>query len=390
MERCARWAVGSVLNDDPAVIARLRTWAGVAVRHAAEFHHVRLADTPAAFADVDRVLAAEQAVRVATFSAACYGAWFGERLVQHLGGQWIGLHDAAAPRIALARAVVSPMDAIERRLTRHDAATVTQAFAQAQKWCAPPLTRAAVLAHNVVRWDGMADDPRFIAEDVPPDRATAEALLDPWLLGEGVAGRRVLCLAAGGGRHGPLLARAGALVTVLDFAPALLAIDRRLAAAHGLPVTTVLGSIDDLPARLSAASFDVVVQPVCTSYVRDLAPLHAGLAHVLRPGGLVVAQHKQPASLQANAWQRTGGWQVDGFHLDGLPLPDVAGHDHREDGTQEFLHTLEALIGGLCRAGFVIEDLSEPLLGDAWAPPGSTAHRAAFLPPYLKLKARRR
>jgi hypothetical protein len=129
---------------------------------------------------------------------------------------------------------------------------------------------------------------------------------------------------------------------------------------------------------------------VCTSYVRDLGLVHAGLAHVLRPGGLLVAQHKQPASLQAHAVIGGGAWSLQSFSVDRLPLPPVDGHEHREEGMQEFLHTLDALIGGLCRAGFVIEDLEEPHHGDAWAPAGSPAHRAAFLPPYLKLKARRR
>jgi hypothetical protein len=80
---------------------------------------------------------------------------------------------------------------------------------------------------------------------------------------------------------------------------------------------------------------------------------------------------------------------LQSFAVDGLPLPAVEDRDHREAGTQEFLHPLSELVGGLCRSGFVIEDLNEPCLGDAWAPRGSSAHRAAFLPPYLKLKARR-
>jgi len=53
------------------------------------------------------------------------------------------------------------------------------------------------------------------------------------------------------------------------------------------------------------------------------------------------------------------------------------------------VHGLDALIGGLCRAGFVIEAFSEPPRADASAPAGSPGHRAWFLPPYLKIKARR-
>lgn len=386
----------AVGEKDHAIIARLQAMADVAVRHAAEFHRVRLGNDPAALSDVDRVLAAERALATkrgagdAMILTPCYGAWFGGLLVRHLGGRWVGLHDAVAPRVAFDLAQVSPMDAVERCLTQSGASTLTACFAQGVAWRAPSVERASVLAHNAERWNGMAQDRRFIGDEVVTDRAAAEDQLDPWLLAEGVAAKRVLCLAAGGGRHGPLLARAGAEVTVFDLSPAQLVIDQRLATANDLRLTTVLGSIDDLPAAFPSAAFDIVVQPVSSSYVRDLAPVHAGLAHVLRSGGVLVAQHKQPASLQAYAQRGPDAWSLQSFHIDGLPLPTVVGHEHREDGTQEFLHTLDVLVGGLCRAGFVIEDLSEPTLGDAWAPIDSAELRAAFLPPYLKLKARRR
>lgn len=384
------------MSADAVIIDRLHAMAEVAVRHAAEFHRVRLGNDPAALSDADRVLGAERASAAehgpgqTAILTPCYGAWFGEMLVRHLGGRWVGLFDPVAPRIALDLAQVSPMDAVERWLTQSGAATLSACFAQARAWSAPTPERADILAQNAIRWNGNDQDRRFVGDEVVPDRAMAEEQLDPWLLAAGLEGKRVLCLAAGGGRHGPLLALVGAEVTVFDLSPAQLAIDQRLATKHGLRLKTVLGSIDDLPSHFATGTFDVVVQPVSSCYVRDLAPVHAGLAHVLRPGGLLVAQHKQPASLQAQAERGKDGWSMESFHLDGLPLPAVSGHDHREEGTHEFLHTLDVLIGGLCRAGFVIEDLGEPAIGDAFALPDSAEYRAAFLPPYLKLKARRR
>ena len=63
------------------------------------------------------------------------------------------------------------------------------------------------------------NDQRFVRTDVLLDnREEAIAAIDPWLRQEGsLEGRRVLCLAAGGGTHGPLFALAGADVTVVDF-----------------------------------------------------------------------------------------------------------------------------------------------------------------------------
>ena len=56
----------------------------------------------------------------------------------------------------------------------------------------------------------------------------------------------------------------------------------------------------------------------------------------------------------------------------------------------EVVHRWDELLGGLCRAGFVIEDTFEPKHGDASAAPGSFGHRCWFIAPYLAIKARRK
>jgi alpha-beta hydrolase superfamily lysophospholipase len=71
------------------------------------------------------------------------------------------------------------------------------------------------------------------------------------------------------------------------------------------------------------------------------------------------------------------------------PLPPVAGSLHREEGTLEYLHRWEQLIGGLCRAGFVVQDLIEPGHGDPKAERGAFEHRSLFVPPYVRILARR-
>ena len=365
----------------------------MAVKHAAEVHGIAISDESSLDA-IDGLLTTERgdarngdADRLTL--STCYGAWFGELLIRQLDGKWIALHEAFAPRVALGRAIVAPIDAIRRCLRADSVPTLTELFDRARAWSQDIPARSELLEQNATGWNRLIRDVRFVEGSVPADRAAAEDLLDPWLRAEGLAGRRVLCLAAGGGRHGPLFSRAGANVTVLDLSPAQLAIDAKLSATHDLGLTTLLGSIDELPTLFPAQSFDVVVQPVSACYLRDLQPLHAGLAHVLRPGGLLVAQHKQPMSLQAEVLS-ADGWTINTMQVEGLPLSPVLGQSHREPATQEFLHTTESLLGGLCRAGFVIEDVSEPPFGDAWATAGSPEHRAAFLPPYVKVKARRK
>jgi SAM-dependent methyltransferase len=245
--------------------------------------------------------------------------------------------------------------------------------------------------HNRRAWDE-----RVRRGDWHTENARAKDFIDPlgavddcgWL-GGNVRGKRVLCLAAGGGKHSVLCAAAGAMVTVVDLSPRMLELDRRLAAERGLEVRTVEASMDDL-SMLPAAAFEVVLQPVSTCYVPDVAAVYREVARVMLPGGLYISQHKQPASLQAEVLPAGRGYVLSKPYYRAGPLPPVIeGCLHREAGTLEFLHRWEELIGGLCRAGFVLEDLVEPRHGDLRSEPGAFKHRCAFVPPFVTLKARR-
>jgi len=208
-----------------------------------------------------------------------------------------------------------------------------------------------------------------------------------WLEGS-VVGKRVLCLAAGGGRQSALYAAAGAIVTVVDLSPEMLALDRQVAAARGYTIRVVQASMDDLSA-LGDARFDLVAQPVSTCYVPSVARVYREVARVIVDGGLYISQHKQPASLQATASPSRRGYVLAEPYYRTGPLPPVEGSRHREAGTQEYLHRWEELIGELCRSGFVIEDLTEPFHAAADAEPGTFGHRSRFVAPYVRIKARR-
>lgn len=208
-------------------------------------------------------------------------------------------------------------------------------------------------------------------------------------LGGNVHGKRLLCLAAGGGKHSVLFAAAGAQVTVVDISPRMLELDRRAAAARGLTIQAVETSMEDL-SMFSDGSFDAVIQPVSTCYVPDVCPVYREVARVTSAGAPYLSQHKQPACLQTGSRATGTGYLLQEPYYRSGPLPAVRdGVLHREAGTVEFLHRWEDLVGGLCRAGFVIEDLIEPRHGDSTAAPGSFHHRSAFVPPFVTIKARR-
>jgi hypothetical protein len=94
-------------------------------------------------------------------------------------------------------------------------------------------------------------------------------------------------------------------------------------------------------------------------------------------------------SLQAEVKPSRAGYFISEPYYRQGSLPSVSGSLHREAGTLEFLHRWEELLGGLCRAGFVIEDLTEPYHADENAEPGSWGHRSRYIAPFVRIKARR-
>ncbi len=83
---------------------------------------------------------------------------------------------------------------------------------------------SAIHDHNRRAWDSRAKNKERFARPAPDEQFSDPfKQVDPrgWL-GD-IAGKRVLCLAAGGGRQSALYAAAGAMVTVVDISPEMLA-----------------------------------------------------------------------------------------------------------------------------------------------------------------------
>ena len=245
-------------------------------------------------------------------------------------------------------------------------------------------------AQNAKAWDKLARRQVPLAQAATDgDLAKPLSAIDPlgWLEGD-IRGRRVLCLAAGGGRHSAIYANAGARVTVVDISSEMLALDRAVAAERKLDIRVVQTSMDEL-SMFARDEFDLVIQPVSTCYIADVGRCFAAVARVTQPGGLYISQHKSPVSLQAEITPSDEGYRLTEPYYRSGPLPQAERSRIREVGTLEFVHRWEELVGGICRAGFVIEDLIEPLHADTQAAVGSFGHRARYIAPYVRIKARR-
>jgi len=99
-----------------------------------------------------------------------------------------------------------------------------------------------------------------------------------------VSGARVLDVGCGGGLLAEALARAGARVTAIDLAPAMIQIAQRHAAEQGLTIDYRHAAVDSLEPQARAA-FDVVTCMEMLEHVPEPAAMVASLARLLRPAG---------------------------------------------------------------------------------------------------------
>jgi SAM-dependent methyltransferase len=96
-------------------------------------------------------------------------------------------------------------------------------------------------------------------------------------------GKRWLDVGTGTGAAAMLAARAGADVTGVDLAPALVETAKRLATDEGLAIRFEVGDVEQLP--YEDGSFDVVASAMGLIFAPDHAAAAHEIARVCRPGG---------------------------------------------------------------------------------------------------------
>lgn len=178
-----------------------------------------------------------------------------------------------------------------------------------------------------------------------------------------LTGLRILALASGGGQQSPVLAAAGAEVTVFDASDGQLAQDRFVAERDGLQLRTVQGNMKDLSA-LPSDHFDLVFNPCSVGFVDEVRPVWREAARVLRPGGALLTGFVNPWFFLFDSDAFDAGKLVVNRKLPyrDIDYPDMLAKFAARGEAVEFSHTLEDLIGGQLAAGLLLCDLFE----DTW------------------------
>ncbi len=175
-------------------------------------------------------------------------------------------------------------------------------------------------------------------------------------------GLDVLGLASAGGQQGPILAAAGAKVTILDNSPHQLAQDEMVAARESLAIRTVEGDMADL-SMFADESFDLIFHPVSNVFVPDVRPVWREAYRVLRPGGSLLAGFSNPTIYIFDLELYEQGVLQPKHSLPYSDLQSLSPAEQarcQEAGTPlEFGHLLEDQIGGQLEAGLLIAGFYE-------------------------------
>ncbi len=169
-------------------------------------------------------------------------------------------------------------------------------------------------------------------------------------------GLDVLALACGGGQQGPILAAAGANVTVLDNSPRQLDRDLEVAEREGLQnLLTVEGDARNLE-MFKNESFDLVFHPVSNLFIPTIRPVWLEAFRVLRHSGSMLAGFMNPIFYIFDFDEAEKGQMVVRYKLpfNDIDHPETADRQITNGWPLEHSHSLTDQLAGQTDAGFHI------------------------------------
>ncbi len=234
-----------------------------------------------------------------------------------------------------------------------------------------------IISHNSVAWDKQSGELKEWTEPVSEEiieaarQDKANVLLTnfktvptDWYMP--VKGKRILCLACGGGQQGPIFSAMGADVVVMDNSEGQLEKDRLVSKRENLKMEILQGDMRDL-SRFEDNSFDMIFHPISNCFIEDPQPVWNECYRVLKKSGVLLSGFINPilylfdlSSMEKGKLNVTN--TIPYSDLEQLPK-DVLEERIKNNDTIEYGHTLESQISGQIQAGFVIggfyEDISK-------------------------------
>ncbi len=214
-----------------------------------------------------------------------------------------------------------------------------QASAKGSPW-AQPVSSQAISEAKQGNWKVHLTTKPLPAHWLPP------TLLD----------KKILCLASGGGQQAPILAAAGADVTVFDFSEKQLDLDRMVSERDDLNIRCVQGDMRDLSC-FDTEYFDLIFHPISNLYVPELHAVWKGCNQVLKKGGVLLSSFYNPVAFVFGKGLEVK-YKIPFSSVRDLSPRDLQNLKNKQEA-YTFAHSLSDQIAGQLHAGFLLEDFYE-------------------------------
>ena len=191
----------------------------------------------------------------------------------------------------------------------------------------------------------------------------------------------VLGLAMGGGQQVPILSAGGAKVTSFDFSEEQLKKDLEVCKEENLQIKVIEGDMEDLNI-FKKESFDFIINPISTCYIKNVRKMYKEVYRLLRKGGTFITAFNNPVvyTLDFKAYDK-GEFKLT-YPVPYSDLQSLSEKEIQAKGYVEFGHSLSDLIGGQTDCGFKIAGFYE----DHWGP-AFDKKIDSLLPQFIATKA---
>lgn len=173
-------------------------------------------------------------------------------------------------------------------------------------------------------------------------------------------GKKILALACGGGQQSIIFSAAGADVTVLDISKKQIDNDIKIAKKHNLKLKTLIGDMQNL-SMFKENTFDMIYNPTSTCFINDVQTTYNECYRILKVGGTLLTSATNPALYMFDEKKELQGklkikYTIPYSDIKSLSGKKISKMKEKHD-TFEFSHTWDILLGGLFKAGFIVEDM---------------------------------
>lgn len=182
-----------------------------------------------------------------------------------------------------------------------------------------------------------------------------------------IKGKKILCLACGGGQQAPIFSAMGANVVVMDNSEGQLDKDRMVTKREKLSMEILQGDMRDL-SRFKDGSFDMVFQPISNCFIDNPQLVWNECYRVLKKSGVLLSGFLNPLLFLFDLDDMEKGElnitnTIPYSDLDQLPK-ETLDKLIKNNNPIEYGHSLETQIAGQIQAGFVINGFYEDISKD--------------------------